>query len=683
METVKPIEEHQNTEAARLLASGIFVLLIVALSFSLVGIVLAVTGMFVPVAVVPAAVLLATGLVWISWGSFRSTIHGHTFGGVGSVVTVVAIIVVSGLSAGVYSSEHLLTDRDPGVYATTAMWLADEGSLLVDGAVGGFEEIEGITAESPGYYEERDDGLLSPQFMHLLPVWGAAARWMGGDHALFGVNGVVIAGALAAFWLFSALILRPWFAVLATAGLAASLVTVHFARDVYSEPLALLMTFAALAFLVVAQRSQQIGLSVVAGLLIGATAMVRIDAWLVITGFALFLELQWLVVKHRDQADTTRRFIRSVAAGMVMAGAVALVDGFLRSAPYLLENGRRQSFIMMLALLALVLIGGFIAQRAPWSGRIGPLIERSRRTMAWIVPIVVVVAVAGLFVIRPMVQETHAAAPNGIVAGAQDAQGLPLDPTRNYNEWTVHWLSWYMGLGGLIISVAGVALAWRRVLLGRSELLPWLFVGSLTTAVYLLRPSITPDQLWAMRRFLPVVIPFLIVGGALLAEWATDRWDSDTQRLLIAGWAFVILIFVPLSVTAPFRQATSYRGMYDATLAVCEALPTDAALLMTSVYHSNTYQAAVRMLCDMPVARIDESAVDPACAVETARQAWADRGVELYVGGHPDDQLDMTDVETTYVMPEIVITRRPEGMIRLAFRFGLAPAGPSAISSCD
>jgi hypothetical protein len=45
--------------------------------------------------------------------------------------------------------------------------------------------------------------------------------------------------ALGALWLFAATIMRPWFAVLATASVPVLLPIVHFARDLYSEPVVL------------------------------------------------------------------------------------------------------------------------------------------------------------------------------------------------------------------------------------------------------------------------------------------------------------------------------------------------------------------------------------------------------------------------------------------------------------
>jgi hypothetical protein len=61
---------------------------------------------------------------------------------------LVVVIALSALSAGMFSAEHLLNNRDPGVYVTTSRWFADEETLLVSGKVGGFEGIDEIRADS-------------------------------------------------------------------------------------------------------------------------------------------------------------------------------------------------------------------------------------------------------------------------------------------------------------------------------------------------------------------------------------------------------------------------------------------------------------------------------------------------------------------------------------------------------
>ena len=207
----------QRWPAAQWLALALYWVLVTALVMSMVGLVFAVVGVFYPVLLLALGVPASVGLGVAAWRPFRRAVGELISGGIFPIAAVVVVIVASAGSAAAYSSEDLLTNRDPGVYLTTGRWLADEGTLLVSGKVGGFADIQDVEAESPGYYEVRDDGTLDPQFLHLLPVWGAAGHWLGGDQFLLRVNALVIALALAALWLFAATVTRPWFAVLAVA----------------------------------------------------------------------------------------------------------------------------------------------------------------------------------------------------------------------------------------------------------------------------------------------------------------------------------------------------------------------------------------------------------------------------------------------------------------------------------
>ena len=46
------------------------------------------------------------------------------------------------------------------------------------------------------------------------------------------------------------------------------------------------------------------------------------------------------------------------------------------------------------------------------------------------------------------------------------------------------------------------------------------------TVLYIARPSIAPDHLWAMRRYLPVVLPGMTIAAAAAAIWVTSTVDA-------------------------------------------------------------------------------------------------------------------------------------------------------------
>jgi len=373
-------------------------------------------------------------------------------------------------------------------------------------------------------------------------------------------------------------------------------------------------------------------------------------------------------------------FVHPALIGVLVSGSVGLFDGMVRSRPYLVARGSQ--FGLILGLLVVVILVGLVALR--WSGptkRLVIWLERHRNTLAWVMPVAIVVAATSLFFLRPLVQQTHGPNANPFVLFVQRSAGLPVDGTRTYNESSMQWLSWYLGFFGLALGVIGVAWAWRRTILGLRGLWPFLLTLSLTAAVFVLRPSITPDHLWAIRRFLPVVLPGLILAAVLATQWAFRRVTNQPLRWIALAVAIAILIVVPASFTWPLRTATSYVGMYDAIEEVCDAIPEGSAVLMADPYLAGAYQAPVRSFCGVPVAGV--YLTDPSCAIVAANQAWADRGVNLIIGYGDELELDpAVSVNVTYDIPELTLTRRPVELMTFVFSINLADADALDPSGC-
>ena len=51
------------------------------------------------------------------------------------------------------------------------------------------------------------------------------------------------------------------------------------------------------------------------------------------------------------------------------------------------------------------------------------------------------------------------------------------------------------------------------------------------TLLYITRPSIAPDHLWAMRRYLPTVMPAMTIAAAAAASWLAVAIGSRQPRL--------------------------------------------------------------------------------------------------------------------------------------------------------
>ncbi len=174
-------------------------------------------------------------------------------------------------------SHHVLINRDPGSYATTARWLARDGGLDATARAGGLQDEQLLRADGFAVYDV-GDGRVEFQFTHLSSVALAAAYDVGGPGAMFRLPAAVSGlGLLAVYAVAARAARRRFVALAAPALLAVSLPVVFVARDTYSEPFAFALLWSALAAaLLAADRDGPWGW-VLSGLLGGAALAARPD----------------------------------------------------------------------------------------------------------------------------------------------------------------------------------------------------------------------------------------------------------------------------------------------------------------------------------------------------------------------------------------------------------------------
>ena len=681
-----PVEE----QAIDWLVALIIGAALVVLGLTVAGLLSALAGWMVPAVVVVVGVgaigllgylfIVGNRPVQIRW---KTSISVLLSGG------VIAVFAAAGMQ---FAAEHLLTDRDPGVYVTTARWLASHGTLLVEGTAGAFANIPGIDGLSQGQYGGRSDGLIYTQFQHGLAVIMAVGHWLGGDWLLLKSVGLLSGGALAAFYAMVRIVLRPWWALAATTGVAVNLVVVHFGRDASSESLLMIFLFSGIWLLDRALHSGRWTASLLAGLMLGGTALVRIDAWLALSGIVAFL-----FVDVWTAGDAWRERVRSmavpVAAGIVITGGLGVIDLLIASPEYLsdlMPNVYRAAAIMGIVVGAGLLIS---VLARPWNRIDGAGADRWRRYLGNGAAILIVGGSAFLFFIRPVLFVERSGAMVDVIEYYQRLQGLLLDGTRRYWEMSMHWLSWYLGVGGIVVGVAGWAWATREVFMGRMKrIAPFLFAFSIVTVAFLWRPANTPDHLWMMRRFLSLTIPgFVFLSFAVvqaLIPTVKERWGTVAAAATAAGFTALLLI-PPAVFTAPLVRSTTQVGMYGVTRDVCASLGDDAAVLSVSNRIRIVYQSALRAFCDVPVSGISEQpTVESLGEID---RAWADEGRVLYVASVPTEDCEVTPILSTFIWypsPERTLTRRPSAEVDS--RFGIAlyrasdvvAAGEQAGSRC-
>ncbi|HSP04298.1 MAG TPA: glycosyltransferase family 4 protein [Acidimicrobiales bacterium] len=659
--------------------------------FCIAGVAAAMAGEFRPAVVVPATLVLGGPIGWRSARAlprWRSTRWTH----VTAVVMLALVAAITLLNLDDHS-QHVVADRDPGVYVTTAKHLADEGNLLLPGPSGPFVDAPNVSANGAGFSPERDDTTLEAQFPHLTAVVLAAAGWVD-DAGIFLATPVVGGFALVCLYAFATLLAGPRWAAVATAVTGIAMPVVIFSRDSYSEPIATALLFGGLWVLSLAERSPRWLPWLLAGLLLGATAMARIDGYLNLAPIALALALHL-----RLSAGTGRRRLVAVAlvvVGVGVAATLGLADTALFTGGYFDHSlAPRLPAMVAAAVVAGVLglvLGPRLWQRAPTPD------DPARRHPTPLLRAGLWAGAAGLvgfvswgYWIRPD--------PEGLPEVALEGMRV-LDYLPQAKSLSALWLSWYVGPLGLAAGVLGLAVA--LVALSKSKRPPIAAVAGLaavlvTTLLYLWTPSVTPDHPWAMRRFAAVAIPGLAVGVAVLARWlwsfAAPRvggatvWSS--ARRLGAGALAVVVAAGSVAGTAaatwPVRDVRAQVPMRDRVNQICELAGDDSAILVPiDGILALMFSVPVGVWCDVPSAG-GRPGLGP---VDVARLAvaWEQEGRRLVVVSSSETPVMnrllpagfvVESIETDTVYPRAVeptIRRKPERVVADT-RLGKGPDG--------
>jgi hypothetical protein len=200
---------------------------------------------------------------------------------------------------------------------------------------------------------------------------------------------------------------------------------------------------------------------------------------------------------------------------------------------------------------------------------------------------------------------------NPTVEFVQKINRLPIDGTKRYAELSVRWISWYVGPVTLTIAIMAAA-AVAVVLVRGSSRLPTqiaTFMLAPPALLYIWRPTITPDQVWAARRFLPAVFPAIILltfGALCMLVRAQDRRlarYAGPMRSLALVLAVATIAFPWLTIRG-VSQMTDQRGLFPVISSACKILGPDSAVVVLEEENSTLWQSdpqTLRSFCDVPV----------------------------------------------------------------------------------
>ena len=388
-----------------------------------------------------------------------------------------------------------------------------------------------------------------------------------------------------------------------------------------------------------------------AGLALGLGALISLDGLLYLLPVIPFGAI--LIVGRRPQAAP-------FLFGFVLGAAYAGLGTFLLDRPFVHTVGSTVALAGVAAvwLVAMAVIAGQLSRLGSVRRAVPRLLGKI--PLRWLPEFGAVLAAAVLigFAVRPYIQTVHghpSVAVAHFIATLQRQQALQVDPTRLYSEQTLYWVIWYIGLPTVLLGGFGIVLLARRCLRG---LLRWqdpdgswrmwalpLAIFCAGSAAVLWQPDIVPDQPWASRRLVVVVLPGLIIGALWAASWLAVRARSRGARPVTAAMVGLFCsaaMLVPTIATTfglgfghttktgglhPVAQGMALQrtgaGQIDAVTQLCAQIPRKSSVVIVDRVTAERFMQAIRGMCGVPVGSM---AGEPAGAISSALSAISRAG---------------------------------------------------------
>jgi hypothetical protein len=173
------------------------------------------------------------------------------------------------------------------------------------------------------------------------------------------------------------------------------------------------------------------------------------------------------------------------------------------------------------------------------------------------------------------------------------------------------WLEWYIGPVILVLGIAGICILVVRAISGGSAV-PAIILAELggVTALYLLNPHVTPEQIWAARRFATAAFPLLLLCAAVSLEGAAAVVERHARRSAWSGGIVAVgaaaLVIFPLTTTLPVANFTTESVGLAMVEHVCSGVGSNGAVLFAELDAEAWLAQGLREWCGVPVAALTQ-----------------------------------------------------------------------------
>lgn len=531
-------------------------------------------------------------------------------------LAILGALTVAGLFMFLPGFNYVWDDKDPGVYVAHGYAIARDGDVWIDDDVvaRGVSPATDQAGRFPGVWFQADrPNQVTSQFYHQYSALLATAHDLAGSGGLLNVNPVVAVVSVGLTVLAVRRAASTLVAVLTGALLVTSMMQVWQARYPSTEIPAQAMLAGALLAAVLAIERRSAGAGLVAGLLAGAGFLARPDGFLYIVLAAAAVAL----------ALATDRFDRrswAVLGGLAATVPYAFWNAYVAREPYSVSNDVPGAAVVGGAVVALLAAGWAarypiraVARRWPGFDLARP--EELPRRLRLAIGLSVGLAAATVLVLLFFRQEIFGLDYDYLVFSGR--------VERSFDELNMKWLSYFVTVRGLVLMGAGIfVLMLSR---WRAALFALVVPGALLLPLYLYDAKVSMRLMWWVRRFIPAVVPVIMILIALALCWLLTRRHVLVK--VVGGVLALMLVVEFARMSLPLRDHDEMAGSAEIAAEIADFAGDEQALFLFPPGHdiysiNRNAPGIVWLVHDQIAARLPrDPGVDD---VEPYRAAFAD-----------------------------------------------------------
>lgn len=490
-------------------------------------------------------------------------------------VLIIAMIFISlwGVWNLRYTSEDLFVYRDPAAYAVTGAWLTGNNDLNII-KENSFSDVEGVKVSSAGFYD--DDGGVSAHGQHLLPALMGVFGRITSNSAAFKINVLLTMLFLLMIFCLARYFMPQYLALALTIIFAFTPPVLYFSRNIYTEPLMGVFSIGALLFILHAIKYPSSLIWILSGLTMGAAFLTRIDAFIGYVG--IFIGLSFFAIFSKKKKPLSNKQLADFFIGLTIPLVLGVLDLYVNSKPYF-EGHKDLIFFELIAMFFSIVLFMTLTMNVKFKKRLSSLINSKRfRKIAVLLFSVAIVAI----VLRPL-WYSDSVLFEIVDVGGRSVPSIVQGGEAVREESTVQWLTWYVGLPVVLLGLVGAIKLLSSSLKKRNgSMLILISFFSSAALIYLIKPSIGEDQIWAARRFLPIVLPLCCII-AFTAFYELIAVKKSRVIIVATGFLLVLSTFSIFKTNSIFMTTREDYPRLSQVKDVCSNLPKNSIVFWEGI----------------------------------------------------------------------------------------------------